>query len=180
MSSALETLLEAARYIELQEERERQTSTSSSASSQSTSPYSNSRYHHQSNQNYVSHSLVSTPPASPLSDGPRNHTDYGSSNGSTIVRNGKFHQFKHTQKKKIQTSFYSYCSQTSATYTNHIKTNTTINLMPCLAILLYKSTKRKIKTKTSIHKNEAEIIQNMSSMMSWCSFSLSCLGCFFF
>lgn len=88
MSSALETLLEAARYIELQEERERLTSTSSSASSLSTSPYSNSRYQ----PNYVSHSLVSTPPASPLSDGARHHSDYASSNGSTIVRNGKLVQ----------------------------------------------------------------------------------------
>lgn len=87
MSSAFETLLEAARFIELQEQRERLTSTSSTASSLSTSPYSNSRY--QPNQNYASQSLVSTPPASPLSDGPRNHNDYGSSNGSTVMRNGE-------------------------------------------------------------------------------------------
>lgn len=90
MSSAFETLLEAARFIELQEQRERLTSTSSTASSLSTSPHSNSRYHYQSN--YASHqSLVSTPPASPLSDIPRSHIDF-MSNGSTITRNGKFDQ----------------------------------------------------------------------------------------
>lgn len=88
MYSAFETLLEAARFIELQEQRERLTSTSSSASSVSTSPYSNSRY--QTNQNYASHqSLASSPPGSPLSDGPRSLNDYGNSNG-TIIRNGKF------------------------------------------------------------------------------------------
>ncbi|XP_031626881.1 probable GPI-anchored adhesin-like protein PGA55 [Contarinia nasturtii] len=86
MSSAFETLLEAARFIELQEQRERLTSTSSTASSLSTSPHSNSRYHYQSN--YASHqSLVTTPPASPLSDIPRSHIDYISSNGTTITRN---------------------------------------------------------------------------------------------
>lgn len=89
MSSAFETLLEAARFIELQEQRERLTSTSSTASSLSTSPYNNSRY--QPNQNYASQSLVSTPPASPLSDGPRNHNEYGSSNGSTVMRNGELY-----------------------------------------------------------------------------------------
>lgn len=89
MSSAFETLLEAARFIELQEQRERLTSTSSTASSLSTSPHSNSRYHYQTN--YASHqSLVTTPPASPLSDVPRSHIDYISSNGTTITRNGKF------------------------------------------------------------------------------------------
>lgn len=75
---SFEVLLEAARYIELQEQRDRLTSTSSTASSLSTSPYS-SRYH----QGY-GHQLVTTPPASPISDGPRGgHSDY-SSNGSTI------------------------------------------------------------------------------------------------
>lgn len=86
MSSAFETLLEAARFIELQEQRERLTSTSSTASSLSTSPHSNSRYYQ---SNYASHqSLVSTPPASPLSDIPRSHIDF-MSNGSTITRNGE-------------------------------------------------------------------------------------------
>lgn len=88
MSSALATLLEAARFIELQEQRERLTSTSSTASSLSTSPHSNSRYQYQSN--FASHqSLGATPPASPLSDIPRSHIDYISSNGTTITRNGK-------------------------------------------------------------------------------------------
>lgn len=87
MSSALATLLEAARFIELQEQRERLTSTSSTASSLSTSPHSNTRYQFQSN--FASHqSLVTTPPASPLSDIPRGHIDYISSNGTTIIRNG--------------------------------------------------------------------------------------------
>lgn len=85
---SLETLLEAARFLELQEERERLSSTSSSGSSISTSPFSNSRYQNQTNQNYVSHSSVS-PPGSPLSDGPRHHSEFGTSNGTTIVRNGK-------------------------------------------------------------------------------------------
>lgn len=83
----VETLLEAARYLELQEQRERLTSTSSSASSVSTSPYSNSRYNQ--SQNYASQqSLASTPPASPLSDGPRSLNDYATTNG-TIIRSGK-------------------------------------------------------------------------------------------
>lgn len=89
MSSAFEALLEAARFIELQEQRERLTSTSSTASSLSTSPHSTSRYHYQTN--YAGQqTLATTPPASPLSDIPRSHIDYISSNGTTITRNGKF------------------------------------------------------------------------------------------
>lgn len=97
MSSALATLLEAARFIELQEQRERLTSTSSTASSLSTSPHSNTRYQFQSN--FASHqSLVTTPPASPLSDTPRGHIDYINSNGTTIIRNGKYsvYHFHHS------------------------------------------------------------------------------------
>lgn len=89
MSSALATLLEAARFIELQEQRERLTSTSSTASSLSTSPHSNTRYQFQSSFASSHQSLVTTPPASPLSDIPRGHIDYISSNGTTIIRNGK-------------------------------------------------------------------------------------------
>lgn len=89
MSASLEVLLEAARYIEQQEQRERLTSTSSSASSLSTSPHSTGRFYP---SNYVSqHSLAATPPASPLSsDIPRTHIDFISTNGTTILRNGKF------------------------------------------------------------------------------------------
>lgn len=87
MSASLEVLLEAARYIEQQEQRERLTSTSSSASSLSTSPHSTGRFY----PSYVSqHSLAATPPASPLSsDIPRAHIDFISTNGTTILRNGK-------------------------------------------------------------------------------------------
>lgn len=84
MSSAFETLLEAARYIELQEQRERLTSASSTSTSSSTSPYSRYQSNKGNNQNYSS----STPPASPLSDGQRNHNEY-TNGGSTIIRAGK-------------------------------------------------------------------------------------------
>lgn len=93
MSSAFETLLEAARFIELQEQRERLTSTSSTASSLSTSPHSNSRYHYPTN--YASHQ-VTTPPASPLSDVPRSHIDFINSNGTTITRNGKSRRLSYS------------------------------------------------------------------------------------
>lgn len=99
MSASLEVLLEAARYIEQQEQRERLTSTSSSASSLSTSPHSTGRFY----PNYVSqHSLAATPPASPLSsDIPRTHIDFISTNGTTILRNGKFFP--------IAFPFFRYC-----------------------------------------------------------------------
>lgn len=101
MSSALETLLEAAQFIELQEREQRErrlTSTSSSStSSLSTSPYSNSRYQTKNNQNYTNQSLVTTPPASPISDGQRHHGDFGSNGTSTIIRTGKFIIFYFTQ-----------------------------------------------------------------------------------
>lgn len=80
MSAGVDALLDAARFLELQE-RERSSGSSSSASSLSTSPYS--RYpSSKNNQNYS----ASTPPASPLSDGQRNGDFNG---GSTIIRSGK-------------------------------------------------------------------------------------------
>lgn len=97
MSSALETLLEAARFIELQEQREQRLTSTSSSSSLSTSPFSSSRY--PSNNNIqCGQQLVSTPPASPVTstDGlhHRHHliqgTDFG---GSTIIRAGECSAF---------------------------------------------------------------------------------------
>lgn len=92
MSSALETLLEAARFIELQEQREQRLTSTSSSSSLSTSPYSNSRY---PNSTQCGQQLIASPPTSPVtsSDGIHNrhhllqNNDFG---GSTIIRTGKF------------------------------------------------------------------------------------------
>lgn len=109
MSASLEVLLEAARYIEQQEQRERLTSTSSSASSLSTSPHSTGRFYP---SNYVSqHSLAATPPASPLSsDIPRTHIDFISTNGTTILRNGKFgflfYHFSLLVRSNVSPIFY--------------------------------------------------------------------------
>lgn len=91
MSSALETLLEAARFIELQEQREQRLTSTSSSSSLSTSPYSNSRY---SSQLQCGQQMVATPPDSPItsSDGlHRNHlVQNGDYAGTTIIRMGKW------------------------------------------------------------------------------------------
>lgn len=90
MSSALDTLLEAARFIELQEQ-ERLTSTTTL----STSPYSTNGRYTSNGNTQCGQPLVATPPTSPVTstDGihQRHHlmqkNDYG---GSTIVRAGKY------------------------------------------------------------------------------------------
>lgn len=91
MSSALDTLLEAARFIELQEQREQRLTSTSSSSSLSTSPYSSSRYPN-GGSTQCGQPMVTTPPASPItSDGHRHHllqnNEFG---GSTIIRAGKY------------------------------------------------------------------------------------------
>lgn len=98
MSSALETLLEAARFIELQEQREQRLTSTSSSSSLSTSPYSNSRY---PSSSQCGQQLIASPPTSPVTstDGIHNrhhllqNNDFG---GTAIIRTGKFaHQMIH-------------------------------------------------------------------------------------
>lgn len=89
MSAGVEALLDAARFIELQEQE--RLSSSSSSSSLSTSPHS--RY--SSSKNFLS----STPPASPSIDGRNGDFING---GSKIIRSGKFHSMHSNkiQKKK--------------------------------------------------------------------------------
>lgn len=108
MSSALETLLEAARFIELQEQREQRLTSTSSSSSLSTSPYSNSRY---PSSSQCGQQLIASPPTSPVTstDGIHNrhhllqNNDFG---GSAIIRTGKFDHHQHHHHRKWFTSFF--------------------------------------------------------------------------
>lgn len=83
MSAGVDALLNAARYIELQEQERLSSSSSSSSSSLSTSPHSRYSTNKNNNQNFLS----STPPASPTIDGQRNGDLVNG--GAKVIRSGK-------------------------------------------------------------------------------------------
>lgn len=95
MSAGVDALLNAARYLELQEQE--RLSSSSSSSSLSTSPHSRYSTNKNNNQNFLS----STPPVSPTIDGQRNGDLVNG--GAKIICSGK-------QQKKVRVKFVNISS----------------------------------------------------------------------